>query len=205
MPRILVADDNSNIHRTISLALKDAGVEVVAVGNGEAAVRKMAEIKPDLVLADIFMPVRNGYEVCEFVKHDPRFSGIPVVLLIGAFDPFDEREAQRVQADGILKKPFVPPDALLRTVADLLAQSAARTSAAPVATVATKADQSTDAGGTASAKTEAPASFDEEPEEFAAPKAKIEWNSDEQPVAFGSLLETPSSGTEEPVVARSDA
>src|ERR1700674_3777870 len=122
----------------ISLALKDAGVEVVAVGNGEAAVRKIAEIKPDLILADIFMPVRNGYEVCEFVKHDPRFSGIPVVLLIGAFDPFDEREAQRVQADGILKKPFVPPDALLRTVADLLAQSAMRTAPVPIAVAVAK-------------------------------------------------------------------
>ncbi len=140
MPRILVADDNSNIHRAVALALKDAGVEVVAVGNGEAAVRKIAEIKPALVLADIFMPVRSGYEVCEFVKQDPRFAGVPVVLLIGAFDPFDEREAQRVQADAILKKPFVPADSLVRTVTDLLAQSAARLSPAPVAAAVVKAE-----------------------------------------------------------------
>jgi CheY-like chemotaxis protein len=199
VPRILVADDNSNIHRMISLALKDAGVEVVAVGNGEAAVRKIAEIKPDLILADIFMPVRNGYEVCEFVKRDPRFSGIPVVLLIGAFDPFDEREAQRVQADGILKKPFVPPDALLRTVADLLAQSAARMAPVPVAGAVAKADHSSGTGGAASAQIEAPKLTDEAPEDFAAPKAKIKWNADEQPVAFGSLLETPSPETDEPV------
>ena len=64
-----------------ALALKDAGIEVIAVGNGEAAVRKMAEVLPDLVLADIFMPVRNGYEVCEFVKRDPRYANIPVLLL----------------------------------------------------------------------------------------------------------------------------
>ena len=124
MPRILIADDNSNIQRMAALALKDAGIEVVAVGNGEAAVRKLREVSPDLVLADIFMPVRNGYEVCEFVKHDPKYSNTPVLLLAGAFDPFDEREAQRVQADGILKKPFVPPDPLINAVKTLLEKSA---------------------------------------------------------------------------------
>src|ERR1700733_13325042 len=107
-----------------TLALKDAGIEVIAVGNGEAAVRKMAEVSPDLVLADIFMPVRNGYELCEFIKRDPKYSNIPVLLLAGAFDPFDEREAQRVQADGVLKKPFVPPDPLVTLVKGLLAKNA---------------------------------------------------------------------------------
>src|SRR5260221_6873564 len=118
--KILVADDNSNVQKTMALALADLGVEVVAVNNGEAAVRKLADISPDLVLADIFMPVRNGYEVCEFVKKDSRFSHMPVVLLVGAFDPLDEREAQRVGADGILKKPFVPPDPLIAMVKTLL-------------------------------------------------------------------------------------
>ena len=92
MPRVLIADDNSNVQKMVSLALKDAGIEVIAVGNGEAAVRKMPEVTPDLVLADVFMPVRSGYEVCEFVKHDPRYMHTPVILLVGAFDPLDERE-----------------------------------------------------------------------------------------------------------------
>ena len=120
MAKILVADDNSNVQKTVALALADLGVEVVAVNNGDAAVRKLADISPDLVLADIFMPVRNGYEVCEYVKKDSRFSHVPVVLLVGAFDPLDEREAQRVGADGILKKPFVPPDPLITMVKTLL-------------------------------------------------------------------------------------
>src|SRR5579864_6491807 len=72
------------------------------------------------------MPVRNGYEVCEFLKHDSRYSHIPVVLLAGAFDPFDEREAQRVGANGVLKKPFVPPDPLVALVKELLAKSSDR-------------------------------------------------------------------------------
>ena len=116
MAKILVADDNSNIQRMVGLALKDQGIEVVAVGNGEAAVRKISELRPDLVLADVFMPVRNGYEVCQYVKEDASLAHIPVILLVGAFDPLDEQEAQRVGADGVLKKPFVPPDPLIAMV-----------------------------------------------------------------------------------------
>src|SRR5499425_1651138 len=120
VPKILVADDNANIQKMVSLSFEDRGVEVVSVGNGEAAVRRIPDVKPDLVLADIFMPVRNGYEVCEFVKKDSRFSHVPVILLVGAFDPLDEKEARRVGADGVLKKPFVPPDPLIAMVMSAL-------------------------------------------------------------------------------------
>jgi CheY-like chemotaxis protein len=121
--KILVADDNSNIQKMVGLALKDQGIDVVAVGNGEAAVRKISDIIPDLVLADVFMPVRNGYEVCQYVKQDPALAHIPVILLVGAFDPLDEQEAQRVGADGVLKKPFVPPDPLIAMVKAALARA----------------------------------------------------------------------------------
>ncbi|HXN71134.1 MAG TPA: response regulator [Candidatus Acidoferrales bacterium] len=120
MPRILVADDNSNIQKMVVLALEERGVDVVAVGNGEAAVRRLPDVNPDLVLADVFMPVRNGYEVCEFIKKDTRYAHIPVILLVGAFDPLDEKEARRVGADGVLKKPFVPPDPLIAMVMSVL-------------------------------------------------------------------------------------
>ncbi len=104
----------------VALAFEDRGVDVVSVGNGEAAVRRIPDLNPDLVLADVFMPVRNGYEVCEFVKKDERFSHVPVILLVGAFDPLDEKEARRVGADGVLKKPFVPPDPLIAMVMSAL-------------------------------------------------------------------------------------
>ncbi|HLJ41720.1 MAG TPA: response regulator, partial [Candidatus Acidoferrales bacterium] len=120
LPTILVADDNSNIQKMVSLVFEEKGIRVVAVGNGEAACRKMPEVRPDLVLADVFMPVRNGYEVCEFVKQTSQFARIPVILLVGAFDPLDEKEARRVGADGVLKKPFVPPDPLIAMVTSLL-------------------------------------------------------------------------------------
>jgi CheY-like chemotaxis protein len=120
VPKILVADDNANIQKMVVLAFAERGIQVVTVGNGEAAVRRMPDLNPDLVLADIFMPVRNGYEVCEFVKKDERFSHVPVILLVGAFDPLDEKEARRVGADGVLKKPFVPPDPLIAMVMSAL-------------------------------------------------------------------------------------
>jgi CheY-like chemotaxis protein len=120
VPTILVADDNSNIQKMVSLVFKEKGIRVVAVGNGEAACRKVPEVQPDVVLADVFMPVRNGYEVCEFVKQDPQFAETPVILLVGAFDPLDEKEAQRVGANGVLKKPFVPPEPLIAMVSSLL-------------------------------------------------------------------------------------
>jgi CheY-like chemotaxis protein len=120
VPRILVADDNNNIQKMVALAFEERGISVTAVGNGEAAVRRLPDLNPDLVLADVFMPVRNGYEVCEFVKKDSRFAHIPVILLVGAFDPLDEKEARRVGADGVLKKPFVPPDPLIAMVTSAL-------------------------------------------------------------------------------------
>src|ERR1700752_5144120 len=104
----------------VALAFEERGISVTAVGNGEAAVRRLPDLNPDLVLADVFMPVRNGYEVCEFVKKDSRFGNIPVILLVGAFYPLDEKEARRVGADGVLKKPFVPPDPLIAMVTSAL-------------------------------------------------------------------------------------
>ena len=201
MARILVADDNSNIQKMVGLALKDHGIEVVAVGNGEAAVRKISDLRPDLVLADVFMPVRNGYEVCKYVKDDSSLAHIPVILLVGAFDPLDEQEAQRVGADGVLKKPFVPPDPLISMVKSALLRS----SAALATAAADKASASSRNGGVkatpavtapptvlAMPKEEAPVeSFVEE----APPKpAALKIESEGKPLAFGSLLETPSAG-----------
>jgi CheY-like chemotaxis protein len=195
--KILVADDNSNVQKTMALALADLGVEVVSVNNGEAAVRKLPDVSPDLVLADIFMPVRNGYEVCEYVKKDSRFAHVPVVLLVGAFDPLDEREAQRVGADGILKKPFVPPDPLIAMVKTLLDRSmgerlvAVSVSKAPVAVHAkTENAAIVEVPGP-------PSSVQEEsaPDEFPAPPGRVSFGEGDRPIAFGQLLETPARTT----------
>src|SRR3984957_17123861 len=185
--KILVADDNSNVQKTVTLALADLGIEVVAVNNGEAAVRKLADVSPDLVLADIFMPVRNGYEVCEYVKKDARFSRVPVVLLVGAFDPLDEKEAQRVGADGILKKPFVPPDPLITMVKTLLDRSLGErlvTVSVPKAPIPLKVKAGSGAVAEAPAPP-APEPGEPSPEEFTIPAGRVTFAEGDRPVAFG--------------------
>ena len=198
MAKILVADDNSNIQKMVGLALKDQGIDVVAVGNGEAAVRKISDIRPDLVLADVFMPVRNGYEVCRYVKEDSSLAHIPVILLVGAFDPLDEQEAQRVGADGVLKKPFVPPDPLISMVKSALARAGVSIgpAAAEKASPATKRSTADILGGGIGSKT-APPSREKLPEiapepleEFAAPAQHLKIAAGSEPLAFGSLLDT---------------
>ncbi len=199
MAKILVADDNSNIQKMVVLALKDQGIEVVAVGNGEAAVRKISDVKPDLVLADIFMPVRNGYEVCKFVKDATSLSHIPVILLVGAFDPLDEQEAQRVGADGVLKKPFVPPDPLISMVKSALARAGVVLGASapppPPMPAATKPEPPP-----LPRVVPAPVPFMVAPEEdlglptFGPPQpAPFTIDKGEQPLAFGSLLDSQAS------------
>lgn len=127
--KILLADDSITIQKVVNLTFTDEGINVVTVGNGELALRKLSEDTFDLVLADIFMPGRNGYEVCEFVKMTPQHADIPVVLLVGAFEPFDKSEAARVRADGHLTKPF-ESRILVETVKRLLAEAAVRKAAA---------------------------------------------------------------------------
>jgi len=104
--KLLLADDSATIQKVIDLTFADEGVRVVTVGNGQEAIDKILEVEPDIVLADVFMPSPNGYEVCEFVKTNEKLKHIPVVLLVGSFEPFDEAEARRVGADDILTKPF---------------------------------------------------------------------------------------------------
>ena len=206
MAKILVADDNSNIQKMVGLALKDQGIDVVAVGNGEAAVRKISDVRPDLVLADVFMPVRNGYEVCNYVKQDSALSHIPVILLVGAFDPLDEQEAQRVGADGVLKKPFVPPDPLISMVKSALTRAgvvigASESSAVPPPPVPSAGKVELPPLPRVAPPPPPPAP---EPEidlgvpVISARPASVNIDKADQPVAFGNLLNS-NPQEEEPV------
>jgi CheY-like chemotaxis protein len=120
--RILLADDSITIQKVVNLTFADEGIEVIAVSNGDVAERRLAEIGPDLVLADIFMPGKNGYELCEAIKESSQFRNVPVVLLVGAFEPFDQAEARRVKADAHLTKPF-ESRTLVETVRRLISAS----------------------------------------------------------------------------------
>jgi len=118
--KLLLADDSPTIQKVISLTFEDEGMEVVAVSDGDEALRILEEQRPDILLADVWMPGANGYELCERVRADERLRHTPVVLLVGAFEPFNEAEARRVGADTVLTKPFQSIRDLVSKVGSLL-------------------------------------------------------------------------------------
>jgi CheY-like chemotaxis protein len=128
--KILLADDSITIQKVIELTFSDEDFDVVTVGNGRLALEKLAEVQPDIVLCDIIMPEKDGYEVCEQVKRSAAFSHVPVLLLTGAFEPFDQERAARAGYDGSLAKPF-EPETLIAKVRDLLARAPQRAAAPP--------------------------------------------------------------------------
>lgn len=118
--KLLLADDSVTIQKVIELTFADEGMEVIAVGDGEQAIEKAEELLPDVILVDVFMPVFNGYEVCEYIKGSEKLKRIPVMLLVGSFEPFDEAEARRVGANDTLTKPFQSIRRLIEKVGELV-------------------------------------------------------------------------------------
>jgi CheY-like chemotaxis protein len=118
--KLLLADDSVTIQRVIELTFADEDVHVVAVGDGKKAIESIESERPDIVLADVGMPERDGYDVAEFIKRNPQLANIPVLLLTGAFEPIDETRARAVGCDGVLVKPF-EPQMVINRVKDLLA------------------------------------------------------------------------------------
>jgi len=106
--RLLLADDSVTIQRVIELTFADEDVKVVAVSDGDQAIARLNAEPPDIVLADIGMPGKNGYEVAAFVKRTPRLAHIPVVLLTGASEAIDPARMDGIKCDGVLAKPFEP-------------------------------------------------------------------------------------------------
>ncbi len=104
--KILLADDSVTAQNMGRKILADAGYEVIAVNNGSAALKKIGELKPDLVILDVYMPGYSGLEVCQRLKESPETMRIPVLLTVGKLEPFKPEEAQRVRAEGFIVKPF---------------------------------------------------------------------------------------------------
>ncbi|MEQ1922774.1 MAG: response regulator [Pyrinomonadaceae bacterium] len=119
-PKLLLADDSVTIRKVVEMSFVDAGVDVFSADGGETAMQKFIEVQPDIVLVDVEMPGPNGYQICEMIKQDAATRHIPVLLLVGSFEPFDQTEAERVEADGFLTKPFQSIHDLVARVTDLL-------------------------------------------------------------------------------------
>ena len=129
---ILVADDSAAIQKKASGILAGEGLQVVTVSNGVAAIKKLSSLKPLLVLADVSMPGKDGYEVCEFIKTHPELAYIPVLLLVSDLEPYDEHRGAMVRADGMVQKPF-DPETLISVVTKFVAQAEAAVAQAQVA------------------------------------------------------------------------
>jgi CheY-like chemotaxis protein len=120
---LLLADDSVTIQRVIELTFADEAITVVAVSDGDQAIERIEADPPDIVLVDIGMPGRTGYEVAQHIKQSPRLKHIPVLLLTGAFEPVDQAKAAAAGCDGVLAKPFEPQLVIAR-VKELLGRSA---------------------------------------------------------------------------------
>ncbi|MEO8127190.1 MAG: response regulator [Bryobacteraceae bacterium] len=124
MSRILLADDSPHAQRMGERILREEGFEVVTVTDGNTALVRLADVDPDLVLADVSLPSRSGYDICQEVKKQLRHSHVRVILTAGLLEPFDEAQAALVRCDGILKKPF-ESSVVLEMVRPLIAAATA--------------------------------------------------------------------------------
>ena len=122
MARILLADDSPHAQRMGVRILREEGFEVVSVTDGATAVVRMADVDPDVVIADVFLPGKSGIDLCRYIKNDSRYRRARMVLAAGLLEQFSEQDARGAGCDAILRKPF-EASALVRTVRDLIEQA----------------------------------------------------------------------------------
>ena len=119
--KILIADDEPNIVVSLEFLMKQKGYDVKTVGNGEDALRSIAEFAPDLVLLDVMMPRLSGYEVCQKMRENPAWAGIRIVMLSAKGRDIEVSKGMAVGADAYVTKPFATRD-LVAKVKELLGE-----------------------------------------------------------------------------------
>ena len=119
MPTILIVDDSLTFREMVSEHLRHGGFTVVQAVDGEDAIAKMQANRPDLVVTDIVMPRKNGYELTRWIKNEPGFKAIPVIMCTTKSEEFDVYWGMKQGADAYLTKPYHPED-LLAAVRRLL-------------------------------------------------------------------------------------
>ena len=120
---LLLADDSTTIQRVVELTFANEDIDVVTVGDGAQAIEVIQRDAPDIVLADVSMPGKDGYEVASFIRSDPARARIPVVLLTGAFEPLDESRCDAIGRHEVIVKPFEPRE-MIGKVRELLGRPA---------------------------------------------------------------------------------
>jgi CheY-like chemotaxis protein len=130
MSRILLADDSPHAQRMGERILREEGFEVVTVTDGQTAMLRLADVDPDLILADVSLPSVSGYDICRHVKDSRRLAHVRVILTAGMLEQFDDHRAAEVRSDGVLKKPF-ESSALLELIKPMVEAAAKERQAAP--------------------------------------------------------------------------
>lgn len=128
--KLLLADDSITIQKVVGIIFASEDYELTIVDNGNAALAKAREVMPEVLLVDAVMPGKTGYEVCEDMRRDPALKGISLLLLTGAFEPFDEGKARQCGADDFISKPFESQH-LIDKVMSLVEMGRQKAAAAP--------------------------------------------------------------------------
>ena len=129
-PTVYFIDDSATMREVIKIAFRRENINVVACNDAVSALEEIEKARPDVVISDVIMPAKDGYEVCQFIKSHPDLSGTPVVLMSGIVNRSVAERAFAVKADELLRKPFQPQDLITR-VRHLLAQSGSVPAPAP--------------------------------------------------------------------------
>lgn len=124
MSRILLADDNPQALRLGEQILRTQGIEVVSVTDGAVALRRLADVDPDLLIVDVFLPTKSGFDLARLLRSQDQYRHLPIVFAAAPADKFEDQDARNAGADVILKKPF-EASALLAAIQPLLERSRA--------------------------------------------------------------------------------
>ena len=128
--KLLLADDSITIQKVVKIIFSGDAYDLTIVDNGIDALDRAREFVPDVMLIDAVMPGKNGYDVCREAKNDPRLSLVPILLLTGVFEPFDEAKSRESGADDFIAKPF-ESQVLIDKIEGLISLVALRRAAAP--------------------------------------------------------------------------
>jgi len=123
-PTVYFIDDSATMREVIKIAFRRENINVVACNDAVSALAEIEKARPDVVISDVIMPAKDGYEVCQFIKNHPDLCGTPVVLMSGVVNRSVAERAFAVKADELLRKPFQPQDLIAR-VRQLLAHNGA--------------------------------------------------------------------------------
>lgn len=180
--KLLLADDSITIQKVIQITFAHEDYQLTVTDNGDAALAKVRDVQPDLVMADVYMPGKNGYELAAAIKEDAALQHIPVLLLAGSFEPFDEEKAKSCQADAWIEKPF-ESQTLIDKVNELLSAAPEPAQPAPAAPEAAPTAPSPEPEPAPVAPAPAPEAAPAAPQPAAEAEGTVETGSEPEPVA----------------------